>query len=107
MGTDRGFRWDGTLAQEFIDLPDGTLVVKDYDKTGIRTIEERYYRKNGTLEMRKQYNEKGQWVTIQYDETGKIPIQPSDKRVVRMKSVKLSSQKRKKYHITSIFKERE
>lgn len=74
MGTDRGFRWDGTLAQEFIDLPDGTRVTKNYDKTGIRTIEERYYRVDGTLQMKKQYNEKGQWIITKYDETGKNPI---------------------------------
>ena len=108
MGTDRGFRGDGTLAQEFIDLPDGTLVSKDYDKTGIRTIEERYYRKDGTLKMRKQYDEKGQWVTIKYDRTGKEikeQIQLSDEIRELVKSAELLSKKRKKRQITSIQKE--
>ena len=110
MGTDRGFRLDGTLAQEFIELSDGTQVTKNYDKNGVRTIEEKYYRKDGTLKMRKQYNEKGQWVTIKYDRTGKEikeQIQLSDEIRELVKSAELLSKKRRKNHITSILKEKE
>ena len=91
MGIDRGFRWDGTLSVEFIDLPDGTQVTKHYDTAGIRTIEEKYYRKDGTLRLRKQYDNKGQWITIKYDNTGKNPIEqipPSDEVKVVVKSIK-------------------
>ena len=109
MGIERGFRPDGTLAQEFIELLDGTQVTKNYDKNGVRTIEEKYYRKDGTLKMRKQYDEKGQWVTIKYDRTGKEikeQIQLSDEARELVKSTELLSKKKKKYHITSILKER-
>ena len=109
MGTDRGFRWDGTLSVEFIGLPDGTLAVKHYDTTGIRTIEEKYYRKDGTLRLRKQYDNKGQWITIKYDNTGKNPIgqiPPSDEVKEFIKSVELLSKKGLKHQKLSIQKQK-
>ena len=109
MGTDRGFRGDGTLTQEFIDLPDGTLVTKDYDKNGVCTIEERYYRKDGTLKMKKQYDEKGNWVTVKYDKTGKIPIKQVDQEdEIRefVKSAELLSKKGSKRRLSLLQKQR-
>ena len=109
MGTDRGFRGDGTLAQEFIDLPDGTLVTKDYDKNGVCTIEERYYRKDGTLKMKKQYDENGNWVTVEYDKTGKMPIkQPNLEDEIKefVKSAELLSKKGSKRRLLSIQKQK-
>ena len=109
MGTDRGYRWDGTLSVEFIDLPDGTQVTKHYDTTGIRVIEEKYYRKDGTLQMRQQYNEKGCWITIKYDNTGKNPIEQtpvSDEKRELIKSVELLSKKGIKHQKLSIQKQK-
>ena len=97
MGTDRGFRCDGTQ------------VTKHYDTTGIRTIEEKYYRKDGTLQMRKQYNKQGQWITIKYDNTGKNPIEqipPSDEVKEFVKSAELLSKKGLKHQKLSIQKQK-
>ena len=109
MGIDRGFRSDGTLAQEFIDLPDGTSVTKNYDKTGTCTIEEKYYRTDGTLKMRKQYDEKGNWVTVKYDEKGKKSIEQvksDDEFREFVKSAELLSKKGSKRRIVSIQKQK-
>ena len=109
MGTDRGFRLDGTLAQEFITLPDGTQVTKKYDKTGVCTTEEKYYRIDGTLYMKKEYNEKGQWVTIKYDQTGKKLIEDAvfnDEVRVLVKSAELLSKKGLKCRLSLLQKQR-
>ena len=108
MGTDRGFRSDGTLSVEFITLDDGTQMTKNYDKTGTNTIEEKYYREDGTLKMRKEYDPQGRWVTIQYDKTGKKPIKqprPNDKIRELVESAELLSKKGSKHRGLSIQKQ--
>lgn len=96
METVKGYHQNGALAVEFISLPDGKQVTKNYDETGIHTIEEKYYRKDGTLQMRRQYDEKGHWVTIKYDEIGKNPIkdtQSTDEIRELVESAELLSKK--------------
>ena len=77
MGTVKGYRGDGTLSVEFVTLPDGTKVTSIYGKDGTHIVE-----------------------------THKVLPQISDETKELIKSVKLLSKKRKKYHITSTWKEK-
>ena len=84
-------------------------MTKDYDKNGVCTIEERYYRKDGTLKMKKQYDENGNWVTVEYDKTGKMPIkQPNLEDEIKefVKSAELLSKKGSKRRLLSIQKQK-
>ena len=125
------FRPDGTLLKEVVELPDGTEVNITYDKTGKKVLEKKEippytektskdgkcisrYRKDGTLWLVRQCDEKGGWKATEYDKTGKMPLctvfesnPVSDEARELVKSAELLSKKGKKCHITSILKERE
>lgn len=125
------FRSDGTLSKEVVELPDGTEVNITYDKTGTKVLGKEEippytektskdgkcisrYRKDGTLWLIRECDEKGCWKATEYDKSGKRPLCTvfeskivDDDVVELVKSAELLSKKRKKYHITSIWKERE
>ena len=129
--TKKTFRPDGTLLKEVVELPDGTEVNITYDKTGTKVLEKKEippytehiskdgkcisrYRKDGTLWLVRQCDEKGNWKATEYDKAGKMPLctvfestPVSDETRELVKSAELLSKKEKKYHITSIWKERE
>ena len=77
METVKGYRGNGTLSIEFITLPDGVQVTQRYDKTGTYVVE-----------------------------SHEILPKISDEAKELVKSAELLSKKRKKYHITSIWKEK-
>ena len=85
------FRPDGTLSHEMVELPDGTKVNITYDRTGTKVLKKEEiqpytekvskdgkcisrYRKDGTLWLVRQCDEKGEWKATEYDETGKRPV---------------------------------
>ena len=124
------FRPDGTLSHEVVELPNGAEVNITYDRTGTKVIKKEEiqpytekvskdgkcisrYRKDGTLWLVRQCDEKGEWKATEYDETGKRPVctvfesKPLKDEVAEfVKSAELLSKKGSKRRQLSIQKQR-
>ena len=124
------FRPDGTLLKEVVELPDGTEVNVTYDATGTKVLEKKEippyteivskdgkcisrYRKDGTLWLVRQCDEKGCWKATEYDKSGKMPVctvfesKPVDDEVREfVKSAELLSKKSSKRRVQPMQRQR-
>ena len=105
----KGYHRDGTLAVEYITLPDGSLVTKSYDKSGKLVVAKKKNAKDGSLLEISKYNKQGQWVVVKYDEKGNKSIgqvKSDDEFREFVKSAELLSKKGSKRRLSSIQKQR-